>query len=320
MATLLQFALLNAGLVTGLALLVTVASWRLRRPALIHALWILVLAKLVTPPLIEVAIELPAPINVQPEADLSRPARSQPFAVPGPAKLDCQAPSSTAVDCSVTGCAPSAAETGLSGSALASLARRLTVSFSTLADRGRQVWHSRPAWLSLALCSVWGVGSCIWFARQGWRIWRFRERLVLAVPAPAAIQQQAARLAAEMGLRRCPGVILVSDVVSPMLSGVIRTRLVFPMGLLERLDPQARGTLLAHELAHFGRKDQWVRALELVVTGVYWWHPVVWWARRQIEASEEECCDAWVVTQSRASPRVAGRNCGDWGKLGLPGN
>jgi multidrug efflux pump subunit AcrB len=28
---------------------------------------------------------------------------------------------------------------------------------------------------------------------------------------------------------------------------------------------------------------------------LYWWLPVAWWARRQIQQAEEECCDAWVV-------------------------
>src|SRR5207245_3395290 len=38
-----------------------------------------------------------------------------------------------------------------------------------------------------------------------------------------------------------------------------------------------------------------VRWLEFVVTGLYWWLPVAWWARRQLQQAEEECCDAWVV-------------------------
>ena len=29
--------------------------------------------------------------------------------------------------------------------------------------------------------------------------------------------------------------------------------------------------------------------------GLYWWHPVVWYARRELREAEEQCCDAWVV-------------------------
>src|SRR5262249_53249406 len=54
-------------------------------------------------------------------------------------------------------------------------------------------------------------------------------------------------------------------------------------------------TLLVHELAHLCRRDHWVRLLEVVVLGLYWWHPVVWYARRELREAEEQCCDAWVV-------------------------
>ena len=59
---------------------------------------------------------------------------------------------------------------------------------------------------------------------------------------------------------------------------------------------------MLHELAHLKRRDHWVRWLELIVAGLYWWHPVVWWARRALREAEEQCCDAWVVW---AMPRRA---------------
>jgi hypothetical protein len=69
------------------------------------------------------------------------------------------------------------------------------------------------------------------------------------------------------------------------------------------MSTQSQCTLLAHELAHYRRGDHWVRLFELFVTGLFWWHPVVWWARREIEAAEEQCCDAWVVGQFPRAPR-----------------
>jgi hypothetical protein len=72
-------------------------------------------------------------------------------------------------------------------------------------------------------------------------------------------------------------------------------RLLLPAALWDRLGAEQQDTLLAHELAHLRRRDHWVRRLELLVVGLYWWHPVAWWARRQLREAEEECCDAWVV-------------------------
>ena len=31
------------------------------------------------------------------------------------------------------------------------------------------------------------------------------------------------------------------------------------------------------------------------MTGIYWWNPLVWWARHAVREAEERCCDAWVV-------------------------
>src|SRR5262249_50660385 len=89
---------------------------------------------------------------------------------------------------------------------------------------------------------------------------------------------------------------LIPGAVSPMLWALGgATRLLLPMSLLNRLDDQQQATLIAHELAHWRRCDHWVRVFELLVTGLYWWHPVVWWARWELRETEEQCCDAWVV-------------------------
>src|SRR5262249_19110720 len=83
---------------------------------------------------------------------------------------------------------------------------------------------------------------------------------------------------------------------SPMLWTLARTpRLLIPVSLWQRLSEEQRRTLLVHELAHLRRRDHWIRLLELLVLGLYWWHPVVWWARRALREVEEQCCDAWVV-------------------------
>jgi hypothetical protein len=36
----------------------------------------------------------------------------------------------------------------------------------------------------------------------------------------------------------------------------------------------------------------------------FWWNPVVWWARRNLRASGELCCDALVMEAFRPSPRA----------------
>src|SRR5262249_54686718 len=75
-----------------------------------------------------------------------------------------------------------------------------------------------------------------------------------------------------------------------------RPLLLVPADLLAQLTREQQETLLAHELAHLRRRDHWVRGLEFLAMGLYWWHPVVWYARRALREAEEQCCDAWVVS------------------------
>jgi beta-lactamase regulating signal transducer with metallopeptidase domain len=155
------------------------------------------------------------------------------------------------------------------------------------------------------LFPLWLGGSIIVFAWTIWHTYRFQRLLRFARPAPKEMQNQVQQLAGRLGLKRCPVLYLLPGAVSPMIWTLGRApRLLFPARLLERLDRDQRAALFVHELAHLTRRDHWVRFLELIVLTLYWWHPVVWWARRELHEAEEQCCDAWVVWalsgQSRA--------------------
>src|SRR5262249_8413162 len=143
---------------------------------------------------------------------------------------------------------------------------------------------------------VWLAGALAWFVLAAVRMRRFARLLDLATPAPRWLNTEAHALARRMGLGRCPTVWLVPGSIAPLVwAPRFRAHVFLPVRLLARLNDEGRLTLLAHELAHVRRRDHWVRWLEVVTLGLYWWLPVVWWARRELQAAEEECCDAWVV-------------------------
>jgi beta-lactamase regulating signal transducer with metallopeptidase domain len=277
MAAFLSFALINALVAIPLAILAWVVGRWFQRPALTHVLWVLVLLKLVTPSpfRLPVALELPAPAPLVDIAHPDWPAASTD-------RADRWVHRSATPNASVA-MAPPVSDQGVGTLAPAPVALRNPLS-------RLQFWH--------VLGGIWLTGSLGWFAIQIARAMRFRCRTLRnATPSPA-LQQQVHELAARQGLSFVPRVWLVDATVSPMLWGLgSRLRLLFPMDLSTRLDDEACATLLTHELSHYVRGDHYVRVLELLATGLFWWHPVVWWARRQIEEAEEECCDAYVLTQ-----------------------
>jgi beta-lactamase regulating signal transducer with metallopeptidase domain len=270
MATLLQIALWNAAAAAVLALVAAAAARLFRRPALTHTLWVLVLLKLVTPPFIPFSLTLPTfsgrAGDVSP---LMAPAAEVPVA-PAPDE-----PEPPAAD------VPEGGEDALPA---ALPEPDPTPSVVSAVD-----WDQ---WAMVA----WLLGSALWAAWVVWHVLRFRRVLRLARLAPGPLQGEAEALARRMGLRKCPDVWLVPGAVSPMVWALARRPcLLFPTGLLDRLDAGGRAAVLAHELAHVRRRDHWVRLLELAATGLYWWHPALWWARRELHEAEEQCCDAWAV-------------------------
>jgi hypothetical protein len=128
------------------------------------------------------------------------------------------------------------------------------------------------------------------------RVVRFERLLRLTKEAPRKVRERIQELAGLVGLRRCPTVLVVPGVVSPLLWAPGRSaRLLLPAKLWARLDEGQRDSLLVHELSHLRRGGHWVRRLELLALRLYWWYPVAWWARRQLQDAEECCCDARVA-------------------------
>ncbi len=112
------------------------------------------------------------------------------------------------------------------------------------------------------------------------RIRRFQHLLRDAYPAGDDTQDWVDELAASLGLLRSPTVWWVGGKLSPLVWSLgWRPRLIIPVELWKGLDDHQRATLIIHELAHLRRGDHHLRFFELIVTALYWWHPVFWWAR-----------------------------------------
>ena len=149
------------------------------------------------------------------------------------------------------------------------------------------------------------MGAVAWWSVVGLNSARFRRMIRSARPAPAELRERIGRVAERLGLRNIPMACLLPVRMSPMvwvpLAGP--PHLVLPEELWGLLDAAQQDAILAHELAHLKRRDHWVRRLEALACGLYWWDPVAWWARREVERAEERCCDAWVLW---ALPTAAG--------------
>ncbi len=276
-----------------LALAALAISRIFRRPALSHALWLIVLLKLITPPLWNVALPLIPPEKTHkaplPPTELSMPpaevlppiemvdaneSESERWAVP------------TLQPSTITDAAYEHADAGGSGT----LARH--------AQHGHASTPVHATRIAMSQCFLisWIAGSILCIFIVTVRLRRFTRLLNFAHPADAHTQMQARALSSRVGMKSSPRVWFVPGPLCPMLWAFgSKAKLLIPAGLWERLEESQRSTLLLHELAHYRRGDHWIRALELLITILFWWNPIAWWARHELREAEEQCCDAWVI-------------------------
>jgi beta-lactamase regulating signal transducer with metallopeptidase domain len=299
---LLHMGLSNAVIATLLAVLAATCSRLGRRPALTHALWLLVLVKLLTPSF--VVFHMPW-LDKAPPAKVEVPSSLQ-TAPAWPPEPDALARTFRA--------SASGSEDTLPTEALLlpePMEREPAVVSSESATSVVAI-DADPApaeapirsWIPI-LAGIWLAGSITWFSLVAYRIASFRRWLRSALPASPRLCEQAEQLTKRLGLASCPSVWLLPGRLSPMVWALgHRPRLLVPSALWDRLDAEQQAALLIHELAHVRRRDHWVRRLELLATVLYWWHPVVWWACRELHEAEEQCCDAWVVSTLPGAARA----------------
>jgi beta-lactamase regulating signal transducer with metallopeptidase domain len=296
MESLVYTLLSNALAATFMAAIVVGLSRICRRPALTHSLWLVVMLKLVTPPLVPISL---------PVANVFAPIRSSSAIVhinggagaaghfEALAEPDVDEDIRRRSDDSFAGLQADLAKTesDIAGTAVNWQSSDLPHKETRMASGLPSAW----TWESLVLVVVL-AGALGWWTLAAVRIIQFQRLLKDIQPAPEDWQSHTDHLADRMGLGSCPSICLVPGRVPPMLWAIGgRPRLLIPSQLWTEMGADERTSLLLHELAHLKRHDHWVRWLELVVAGLYWWHPVVWWARRALREAEEQCCDAWVV-------------------------
>lgn len=252
MDAIIQGVVSNVAFATVLA----VAAWLVgrfaKRPHLSYLLWLLVLVKLVTPPV--VSIPCIEPIQ--------------------------------------------AAEVALGESG-----RVLVVDVSTMDNLS--VGRTSSLGLSSALMMVFSLVS---FVVLIWTIVRAIafHRLVMAETRPVSpkFDRMARQLASTIGLRKLPELCVTKANLSPMVWWMgARVRVIFPEAMFETMSDDQCRWVLVHELTHVKRRDHIVRWLECLAGVLFWWNPVMWWARKQLRIYEEWCCDTEVLEVMEAQPK-----------------
>jgi beta-lactamase regulating signal transducer with metallopeptidase domain len=278
-----EWLLLNTLTAAGLAVLILILGRPLRLgPAMRHALWLVVLVKLLTPPLVRWPWPLPivGPARVALE-------RADPPVLHLPPTVDAEdrfvqvenrepqsAPETPTIATEHRSVEPATEPTPVA-EAKGEPAARLEV-------------------LGSAALVLWIAGGLVVLLVQAVRIVRFQRRLVGLRQAPTWLGELVGELARGVGVRR-PRVGVLAGLASPVVWGFGPARLLWPAGLEGCLSAEGRRAVLVHELAHLRRRDHWTGWLILAAGCVLWWHPLFWFACRRLVREAELACDAQVI-------------------------
>lgn len=124
------------------------------------------------------------------------------------------------------------------------------------------------------------------------------------------------------GVMRAVRLVRSRSISTPATVGMLRPIIVVPSD--NQLADAELETILTHECAHIARHDNLLGIFESIAGCALWFHPLVWMARRVLDAAREEACDAIVLASgdtdiyvtalgkicgAAIAPRVAGISC-----------
>ena len=168
-------------------------------------------------------------------------------------------------------------------------------------DMGSPRWQ--VPWFAL-IATVWFSGFAF-FIMRSWRGLRSAKRAWLRseIPTPKHVLDLADTLRFRLGIRRPVRVIVNSAQFGPLVSGGWRPVVVLPSALVESADQRELQSSIAHELVHVRRGDTTLCFFQTVATALWWFHPLVWWASRELDRVCERCCDQETIAGLGCRPR-----------------
>ncbi|UCG59338.1 MAG: M56 family metallopeptidase [Phycisphaerales bacterium] len=124
----------------------------------------------------------------------------------------------------------------------------------------------------------------------------FIKRLIAeADKAGGPLDDALAECSARLGIHRKIAIRLSPHAASPSVCGLLRPVILFPQGLLDRLDQQQVKSVLLHELAHIKRADPWISSIQAFLQIVYFYNPLLWLANAVIRRVREQAVDEMVL-------------------------
>ncbi len=104
----------------------------------------------------------------------------------------------------------------------------------------------------------------------------------------------------QIGLERGCVIVEIDNLHAPLTYLTFHPVIALPHGFTDELSQEELRTIALHELAHIKRHDPLVLNLASIIRAVFFFHPLVWLAAREIATLAEEAADNIVLESTNA--------------------
>lgn len=158
------------------------------------------------------------------------------------------------------------------------------------------VKHETPALVNYLLLFVWCAGILIMAVLTLHSQFRIRQVIQSALPVQnSQVKNIYNECRALIGINKNIRVYSSAYIQSPISVGLLKPCIVLPIQMISGLQDKDIRFILLHELQHYRHRDIAVNYLMCLARIIYWFHPLVWLALKQMRNDREVACDAAVL-------------------------
>jgi beta-lactamase regulating signal transducer with metallopeptidase domain len=158
------------------------------------------------------------------------------------------------------------------------------------------LFHSQ-LWIGFALWCMGAAGMVLLLSHRAWQTVCILRRSTRRVPPH--LLTMANQTARRLGIRKPSRVELSNEVSVPMLVLSGNVQLILPADFEARFGLEGCRMAIAHELAHYKRRDLWWNLLPTMVSIVLFFWPPAWLAARRYYLAMELACDESAIRSAK---------------------
>ncbi len=245
-----------------------------------YLLWLIVLAKCLVPPVLTV------PVAILPETQPVEMARQDLTPAPEQGLLSARSPMSAAPEHSQP-------------------ARRMPPSDTSGQINARFTVYE---WLGL----TWAIGVAVYAAIiLAQALWTYVWIQARKRDLPLDLRRNIDHIFSGVGSTTHAKVWLLEGRAQPFVWGILRGSIYLPASIVTRESEKHLRDILIHEASHTRRFDVAVNSLQIIAQGIFWFHPLAWWANHRTRIEREKCCDEMAIASLGAQAKDYSRTIVD---------